>query len=95
MSDRDKLDWIDRYEITSTTGRIYTRKMVYRRCLSLCGAGNGPGIRELLDDDSFMRPLTGMAPSAIAHAVFSQLAGSGDLVIETFEEYKARRARRN
>ena len=83
--------WQDRYNSTSTTGRIYTRRMVYRRCMAMCGAGNGPGVRRLLDDPEFMGFRTGMVPSAIAHDVWSTLARSGSLVIEPFEQWKARR----
>lgn len=78
-AERMALRWIDRYMITSIRGLVYSRRMVYRRCASMCGPGNGAQIRALLDDDSFMRPKGGMVPSAVARDVFSRLAGNGTL----------------
>jgi len=71
--------WIDRYLITSTTGRIYTRKMVYNRCLKMCGPGNGPGIRALLDSPDFMTGYTGTVPSFVAFDVLLTLSTQGNL----------------
>jgi hypothetical protein len=71
------LPWIDRYMITSLTGRVYSRRMMYNAVSRLIGPGKGFGIRELLDDDSFMRPKTGMIPRAVAWDIYIKLIETG------------------
>ena len=77
----ERPSWAYRYMITSRTGRVYSRREVYNSCARKLGAGNGPGIRALLDSPGFMRPLSGTVPSAVVRAVMDALLDRGALVV--------------
>lgn len=73
VTDKDK-QWQAIYRITSRTGKIWTRSEVAKRAVDmayklLLGRNSRPAIRSLveraLDDDVFMRPLTGMVPARV------------------------------
>jgi hypothetical protein len=70
-----------RYEITSLTGRVWTRSMVRRAALEQVRTSPLPGVRDLpareraslvdraLDDDGFMRPRAGEIPARVVEAI--------------------------
>ena len=73
MTDKDK-QWQARYQITSRTGKIWTRSEVAARAIDmayklLLGRNSRSTIRPLvetvLDDDSFMCRRTGMVPARV------------------------------
>ena len=71
-------EWQDRYEITSRTGKIWTRREVAKRAIDmahglLLGAKHRGLIRAevdlVLDDDAFMRARRGMVPARVVEDV--------------------------
>jgi len=66
-------EWQDRYEITSTKGRIWKRSEVAKRAIemlkSLLPSSTPPSRRTavllVLDDVEFMRPRRGMVPARV------------------------------
>jgi hypothetical protein len=84
--DKDK-QWQDRYSIVSTHGKVWKRQEVCKRAVDkaygLLGRAYSrsvirPIVEKLADDDTFMRPHTGVVPARIveelAFAAFFALA---------------------
>ena len=64
--------WQDRYQITSRTGRIWDCDMVIsgaRRGLGRMLALTRDELTEVLEDETFMRPMTGMVPAHVCREV--------------------------
>lgn len=70
-------EWQDRYEITSTKGRIWKRSELLKRAaemLKTLSPSNTPVARRIaalavLDDAAFMRPRRGEVPARVIEAV--------------------------
>ena len=89
MTDKNK-QWQDRYQITSRSGRIWTRSEVCKRAVDMAygllaretsRAVIRAAIELVLDDDTFMRSRTGMVPARVvedaAFEAFHKLAPTG------------------
>lgn len=70
-------EWQDRYRVTSRRGRIWTRDEV-RQCSAAMLRSLRPdyaliarrtAVQLVLDDEAFMRPLTGMVPARVVEDV--------------------------
>lgn len=73
MNDKNK-QWQERYQITSRTGKIWTRSEVMKRAIDVAyglllrarpRAVIRAAIELVLDDEAFMRPRTGMVPARV------------------------------
>jgi hypothetical protein len=73
VNDKDK-QWQERYAITSRNGKIWSRSEVVKRAIDrahglLSGSHTRGVIRTVIepviDDDTFMRPRTGMVPARV------------------------------
>ena len=89
VSDKNR-QWQDRYQITSRSGRIWTRSEVCKRAVDmahglLAGETSRTTLRAaielVLDDDTFMRSRTGMVPARVvedaAFEAFHKFAPTG------------------
>lgn len=66
-------EFIARYRITSRTGRLYTREALLSAC-SRDPAAKVLKVRRaelaaVVDDDAFLRPMSGMVPARVTEAV--------------------------
>jgi len=90
MTDKNR-QWQDRYQITSRSGKIWTRSEVLKRAIDMAygllaretsRAAIRAAIEPVIDDDAFMRPRTGMVPARVvedaAFEAFHKLAPKGD-----------------
>lgn len=90
VSDKNR-QWQDRYKITSRSGKIWTRSEVLKRAVDtayrlLAGQKSRTVLRAaietVLDDETFMRPRTGMVPARVvedaAFEAFHKFAPTGD-----------------
>lgn len=71
--------WTERYMITSTTGRVYTRSMVlaaFRRDRAACDLRDQYGLRvwsiarRLVDDHAFMKAVRGQVPARVVDHLY-------------------------
>ena len=77
MTDKNK-QWQDRYQITSRSGKIWTRSEVCKRAVDMAYGLLAretsrtvirAAIEPVLDDDAFMRRRTGMVPARVVEDV--------------------------
>ena len=70
-------EWQERYEITSTKGRIWTRVELRKRAAEMLKAllpaktpvARRTAVLAVLDDSTFMRPRKGMVPARVIEDV--------------------------
>ena len=90
VSDKNK-QWQERYQITSRSGKIWTRSEVVKRAVDmthglLAGETSRTTLRAaieaVIDDETFMRSRTGMVPARVvedaAFEAFHKFAPTGD-----------------
>lgn len=90
VTDKNK-QWQDRYQVTSRSGKIWTRSEVVKRAIDMaygllareCSrAAIRAVVEPVVDDDAFMRPRTGMVPARVvedaAFEAFHKLAPTGE-----------------
>lgn len=90
MTDKNK-QWQDRYQITSRSGKIWTRSEVLKRAVDMAygllaretsRTALRAAIELVIDDDTFMRKRTGMVPARVvedaAFEAFHKFAPTGD-----------------